>query len=75
MTRPMTQCERCAIRSYQKLENDCADAERRLIELQEAVRWERECLRVHDDRFAPYVETWEHYIAARAEVDKLIGGE
>jgi hypothetical protein len=28
--RPMTQCERCAIRSYQQVENDCADAERRL---------------------------------------------
>jgi hypothetical protein len=32
VTRPMPQCERCAIRSYQKLENDCADAERRVAE-------------------------------------------
>jgi len=46
-----------------------------LAELQEAVRWERECEAVYDSRMAPYFSTWEHLSEARAEVDKLIGGK
>ena len=38
MPKSITQCERCAIRSYQRVEGDCADAERRLAELKDALR-------------------------------------
>ena len=42
--------------------------------LVEAVAWERECEELHGSRAAGFVETWANYIAARAEVDRLISG-
>jgi hypothetical protein len=41
--------------------------------LREAVEWERESQDLHDSRAAGFLETWEHYIASRAEVDRLLG--
>jgi len=55
---------------------DYAGAERRLVELQEAVRWERECERF--DRWAthtcrPVSHEWDQVIfCARAAVEKLM---
>ena len=80
MSRPMTQCERCAIRSYQRVEDDCADAQRELTELREAVRWERECKEVwlivrKDANDKAWNETTCFLRAARAAVDALVEEE
>ena len=40
-----------------------------------AVAWERECEELHGSRAAGFIETWANYIAARAEVGRLIANE
>lgn len=51
------------------------NSERRLAELQEAVRWERECEEFMDCGTARYIRRIQHHNAARAAVDALVGGE
>ena len=66
--RPVTQCERCDMRSYQKVENDCAEAYRAIFLLRDALQMMVDWCEV------PYCETYQPVIKARGalkEVAKL----
>ena len=75
-------CERCREYNAAAVDycNQAMDAERRLSELQEAVRWLLECEELFEDKCIFYLNTWwafELYtslLGARAAVDALIGG-
>ena len=61
--------------ALKELHSDYAAILARHNALRKAVAWERECEELHDSRHAGFVETWENYTAARAEVDRMLSGE
>ena len=68
--RPTTQCERCALRSYQKVEDDCAGAYGMMSKLSRSLE---EMLAFCD---VPFGETYEQVINSRTvlmEYGRLIG--